>query len=182
MYRSAAFRGQPGGEPIYVCLGSNLGDRESNLRRAAELMKSVGLEVTRMSSVFETEPVGLKDQPWYLNQVVQCAAPPSFRPHELLSALLGVEREMGRERTTPGGPRVIDIDLLLWGDLVINPGSMTPDLTLPHPRMHLRRFVLEPMCELAAAATHPVLNRTCAELLDQIADESVVRVFKKTVG
>ena len=176
---------------VHLGLGSNLGDREANLEAAIDGIRSLGLSVTAASSVYETEPVGLKEQRWYLNQVIECAVPPTLLPRQLLSAVLRIEREMGRQRTTPSGPRVIDIDLLLWGGLVISGraaaiedsrecGLTGAGLTVPHPRMHLRRFVLEPLCEIAPRVEHPVLKRTCLDLLEHLDDPSAVRVFSTT--
>lgn len=205
---------------VYLGLGSNMGDREANLREAITRIEALGLEVARESSIYETEPVGLKDQPWFLNQVIELRPTPKltlgddaeltavltkalaerperfavFWTHELLEMLLKVEREMGRERTLANGPRVIDIDLLLCGDFKTEgflaqtngenigravPLADAPNLTLPHPRMHLRRFVLEPLCEIEPELVHPVLNKSYRQLLAELEDSSVVRLYKR---
>jgi len=194
---------------MYLGLGSNVGDREENLREAIKRIRTLGLEIVRESSIYETEPVGFTDQPWFLNQVIETKIPgglilkpgvlgdpqpiASIEAGRVLSALLRIEREMGREPTMVNGPRVIDIDLLLYGDLVIKQGDNDADLkernedlpldaseiVVPHPRMHLRRFVLEPLCEIAPGILHPVLKNTCCELLASVDDDSSVRPLNK---
>jgi len=158
----------------YVGLGSNLGDRAGNLLLGVRGMMSASLRVVRLSSVYETEPVGVSDeQPAYLNAVAELCAPlPS--PEELLARLLKIEYALGRRRTHTNAARTLDLDLLLYGDARLE----TPLLTLPHPRLHLRRFVLTPLCELAPDARHPVLNKTLAELLAEVDDRSHVRLWK----
>ena len=147
---------------VYLGLGSNLGDRKANLCEAVERIKRLGLEVVRASSIYETEPVGYADQPWFLNQVIEVNLDSQFRVNDLLRALLEIERDMGRERTIPNGPRVIDIAILIYGDVEIED---PPQLVLPHPRMQERRFVLEPLSEIAPDLMHPRLKKTCRELL-----------------
>jgi 2-amino-4-hydroxy-6-hydroxymethyldihydropteridine diphosphokinase len=169
---------------VYLGLGSNLGDREANLRRALDRINALGLVITSKSSLYETEPVGYSDQPQFLNQVIEITVPDvllvhgepdaTLRAQDLLSELLEIERELGRERSFANGPRVIDIDLVLFGDLIID----QTDVVVPHPRMHLRRFVLEPLCEIAPEIVHPALNKTCRELLASLEDESWVRRYK----
>ena len=175
---------------IFIGLGSNLGGRAANLREAIELIGARGLEIKRESSVYETEPVGFRDQPWFLNQVVEIGS--RYRQYEtpeaLLSELLKIEDDMGRERVIINGPRVIDIDLLLFGDTIITHprtdgggrlyGGATGTV-VPHPRMHMRRFVLEPLCEIAPDTVHPVLKKTCRELLASLKDESQIRLFRE---
>ena len=157
----------------YVGVGSNLGDRAGYLLLGVRGMLSASLRVLRLSSVYETEPVGVFDeQPAYLNAVAELG-PPLPRPEELLARLLKVEHALGRTRGGAVVARTLDLDLLLYGDA----RSETQFLTLPHPRMHLRRFVLEPLCELAPAARHPVLNKTCAELLGEVSDRSRVEIW-----
>ena len=164
---------QPG---IYIGLGSNLGDRAGNLLLALRGMCDAGMRVARLSSVYETEPVGVTpEQPLFLNMVAELAlddgaehAPPS--PEQLLARLLRIEYQLGRRRDVPLAPRTIDLDLLLYGDAL----SGTEYLTLPHPRLHLRRFVLVPLCELAPRALHPILGRSFAALLSELSDASAV--------
>ena len=128
----------------FLGLGSNLGDRLENLRRSLDLLEDRGIRVVRSSRVYETDPVGGPEQPEYLNAVAEVEAPGSAR--ELLEACLRVEEEMGRVRGERWGPRVVDIDLLTFGDEAID----EPDLRVPHPRMHERGFVLIPLLELDA--------------------------------
>ena len=177
---------------VYLGLGTNLGEREENLRGAIAKISALGLEITAASSVYETEPVGLRDQPWFLNQVLETTMPAKggarvstsvaeIQAVALLSELHKIEREMGRERSVADGPRVIDIDLLLFGGVVIGQGNVNSshsqtELVVPHPRMHVRRFVLEPLCEIAPDVVHPVLKKTCLELLASLEDESRVRL------
>ena len=145
----------------YLSLGSNLGDREQNLRSAIESLGSLG-EITAVSSFYETEPVDVAAQPWFLNCAVALAT--DKMPRQLLSGVLAIEQAMGRRRLQPKGPRVIDIDIVLFGQAVVD----TAQLTIPHPAMHQRRFVLEPLAEIAPEVRHPVFKRTMRELRDAL--------------
>ena len=155
----------------YIALGSNLGDREQTLAVARDRLGSLGL-VKACSSLYETEPVGFHDQPAFLNAVL--ALETKLEPLPLLHALLAIERELGRDRTqrVPNGPRTLDLDLLLMGDTVI----VRDELTLPHPGLVRRRFVLAPLAEIAPQLRHPQRNQTMAELLALLPDEGENRV------
>jgi 2-amino-4-hydroxy-6-hydroxymethyldihydropteridine diphosphokinase len=148
-----------------IALGSNLaskfGDREANLREAIRQLGELG-KVKAVSSFYDTDPVGYADQPRFLNGAVVLET--HLDPVELMRGLLAIEQEMGRERVIPKGPRAIDLDLLLYGDHVMN----TAELTLPHPEMQERRFVLEPLNEIAREWVHPVLGVTTGEMLERL--------------
>jgi 2-amino-4-hydroxy-6-hydroxymethyldihydropteridine diphosphokinase len=155
-------------ETVFLSLGSNVGDRQENLRAAIAALPGAGVDVKRVSSIYETEPVDLLEQPWFLNCVVQgeTAVPAT----ELLRALREIERRMGSKKLIARGPRLIDIDILLYGQQTVD----APELQVPHPRMHLRRFVLVPLVELAPNVKHPSWSDTAAQLLDATEDKSVV--------
>lgn len=158
-------------ELAYLSLGSNLGDRAANLRLAIERLAEEAGEVKAVSSLYETEPVEFRAQPWFLNCVV--ALETEMPPRELLKIALAIEEAMGRRRTREKGPRTVDIDILLLGDRVLD----EPGLRIPHPVMQQRRFVLEPLVEIAAEVRHPVLKKTARELLEALpAGQSVRRV------
>ena len=143
----------------YVALGSNLGDKEANLRKALELLEERGVEVVKTSSFICTEPYGVTDQPPFLNGV--CEVRTSLVPLALLHTLLEIEQEMGRVRLRHWGERNIDLDLLLYEDVVMD----TPQLKLPHPDMQNRDFVLLPLAEIAPELVHPTLQKTISELV-----------------
>lgn len=142
----------------YLSLGSNLGERRANLRNAIGKLLNLG-RLIAVSSFYETEPVEFTDQPWFLNCAV--ALQTNLTAEDFLAGIMTIEREMGRQRTQPKGPRTIDIDILLFGKATLQ----TPQLTLPHPAMHQRRFVLEPLAEIAPDLQHPVLKKSARELL-----------------
>jgi 2-amino-4-hydroxy-6-hydroxymethyldihydropteridine diphosphokinase len=154
---------------VFISIGSNIGDRAVNIRNAIKALERVG-KVLAVSSLYETEPVEFTDQPWFLNCAVQWET--ELDPHELIGGLLAIEQEMGRYRQQKKGPRNIDLDILLYGDLVLNDAT----LTIPHPAMHQRRFVLEPLAEIAPEIIHPVLRRTIHELLNALPQGQQVKV------
>jgi 2-amino-4-hydroxy-6-hydroxymethyldihydropteridine diphosphokinase len=157
----------------YVSLGSNLGDRAGNLLRAIRGMLDARLEVTRLSQIYETEPVETFAQPKFLNMIAEIKVDPRVAAEEVMTRLLQIEHSLGRTRDSIKGPRTIDLDLLLFGDAARD----SPLLTLPHPRMHLRRFVLVPLTELCPNLEHPVIHRTIAELLQETTDRSDVTLW-----
>src|SRR6266487_597461 len=157
---------------VYLSLGSNLGDREGNLRSAIARLAEFG-NVLAVSSFYETEPVGVGAQPWFLNCAVKFET--EKMPRQLISTILNLEQSMGRQRKQKKGPRTIDIDVLLFGTSIIE----IPSLTVPHPRLHERRFVLEPLAEIAPAARHPIFKRTVRELRDALpAGQTVKKVAR----
>jgi len=158
----------PVSKRVYLSLGSNVGDRGANLRAAIERLGRFG-RVVALSSFYETEPVEFSAQAWFLN----CAAAleTEKQPRQLLKAVLEVERRMGRRRMQKKGPRNIDIDILLFADWIVE----TKGLTIPHPALHRRRFVLEPLAEIAPDARHPVFKKTIRELHDALPPGPVVR-------
>lgn len=156
---------------VYLSLGSNVGDRAAHLRVAMERLAESGT-VKATSAFYETEPVDVTDQPWFLNCVV--ALETGKTPRELLACVLAIEEGMGRRRTRDKGQRTIDIDILLFGDRVID----EPGLKVPHPAMHERRFVLEPLAEIAPEAVHPTLNQTARQLLARLPTGQAVRSLK----
>jgi 2-amino-4-hydroxy-6-hydroxymethyldihydropteridine diphosphokinase len=155
---------------VYLSLGSNVGDRAANLKTAIDRLSRVGKVVT-VSSFYETEPVELTAQPWFLNCALQLDT--EKMPRQLLSEILAMEQEMGRRRRQSKGPRNIDIDILLFGNSIIQ----VEGLTIPHPAMQQRRFVLEPLAQIAPEVLHPVFQRTVRELRDALpAGQAVKRV------
>jgi len=153
---------------VYLSLGSNVGDQAANLRAAIDHLGSLG-KVLAVSSFYETEPVEVTAQPWFLNCVVKLDT--EKMPKQLLSGILDIEMEMGRRRLEKKGPRLIDIDILLFGNSIIE----TKGLTVPHVAMHQRRFVLEPLAEIAPEVRHPVFKRTVRELRDSLPRGQTVR-------
>jgi 2-amino-4-hydroxy-6-hydroxymethyldihydropteridine diphosphokinase len=153
---------------VYLSLGSNLGDRAANLRAALERLGELGT-VEAVSGFYETEPVGETAQPWFLNCAVKFDT--EKKPRQLISGILNLEQTMGRQRKQKNGPRIIDIDILLFGTSVID----TAFLTVPHPRLHERRFVLEPLAEIAPDVRHPVFKQTIRQLRDALPPGQTVR-------
>ena len=158
---------------VYLSLGSNLGDRAGNIRAALDRLGDLGT-VQAVSAFYETEPVGLTAQPWFLN----CAAKfdTEKMPRQLIAGILGIEQSMGRQRKQKNGPRLIDIDILLFGTSVIDTNS----LTVPHPRLHERRFVLEPLAEIAPDVRHPVFKQSIRQLRDALPPGQTVRRLAET--
>jgi len=152
----------------YIGLGANLGDRQAHILEAAETLRQTqGVLDVRMSTLCETKPVGgPAGQGMYFNAAARVEA--DLDAPSLLAVLLDIEARLGRQRSEKWGPRVIDLDLLLFDDQVID----TPGLTVPHPRMHARRFVLEPLAEIAPEAFHPGLQQSVRQLLEQLSDHS----------
>ncbi len=158
----------------FIGVGSNLGDKVSNCRRSLEQIDQLaGCQVTGRSDIFKTEPEGVTGQEWYVN----CVAKVRTRntPHQLLEGLLAIESGMGRVRTERWGPRIIDLDILLYGQLIVE----SDNLTVPHPLLHKRRFVLEPLIQLAPDLIHPVLNITIRQLFDKLPKGSPVELLKE---
>ncbi len=157
---------------VFLSLGSNLGDRERNLTAALDALERESIQITARSSIYETEPQDVVDQPWFLNMVVECET--RYFPLQLLAALQRVEREMGRVRmgSTPRGPRLIDIDLLLFGTVTLQ----SRELTIPHPRMLERRFVLEPLLEIVPDLRDPVGKQPLKKYLRGLKSQAIKKI------
>ena len=153
----------------FLGLGSNLSDGEKNLKTSLSLLESADLRIRKTSSLYHTEPVGEASQSWFMNAVVEVET--ALSPEELLHLCQEIEEKMGRQRLIPQVPRVIDLDILMYDQLIMN----TPELTIPHPRMHCRRFVLIPLLEIAPDAVHPRLKKRILELLEDMPDSSTVK-------
>jgi 2-amino-4-hydroxy-6-hydroxymethyldihydropteridine diphosphokinase len=153
---------------VHLSLGSNVGDRAANLNTAVDHLRALG-EIVAVSSFYETEPVEFAAQPWFLNCAVALSTDKT--PEETLASILEIEQKLGRRRAQKKGPRIIDIDILLFGNSIVD----DPGLTIPHPAMHERRFVLEPLAEIAPDARHPVLKQTIQELRDTLPAGQAVR-------
>jgi 2-amino-4-hydroxy-6-hydroxymethyldihydropteridine diphosphokinase len=151
---------------VYLSLGSNLGDRECNLEESTRQISEFAV-IKKSSGIYETEPWGLKDQPRFLNQVILVET--KLAPEELLSHLKTIEQKMGRKKTVHYGPRLIDLDILFYDDLLLK----TPDLIIPHPHITERAFVLVPLAEIAPNMIHPQHNKTIRELLKAVEKSSV---------
>jgi len=156
----------------YLGLGSNLGHREANITSA---LKMLGQEarILKVSSLYETEPVGYKDQPWFLNLV--CAVETELSPQGLLNLVKAIERKLGRKPTLRFGPRLVDIDILFYDDLILD----SPDLTIPHPRLVERAFVLLPLREIAPKLVHPLLGATIEELWQKAENLEGIRLYSE---
>jgi 2-amino-4-hydroxy-6-hydroxymethyldihydropteridine diphosphokinase len=159
----------------HLSLGSNLGDRDRYLGEATRRLRSVG-RVQAISSLYETQPVELTAQPWFLNCAL--ALETSASPAGLMEQLLAIESAMGRQRIQKKGPRNIDLDIVLFADLVVN----TPGLRIPHPAMQERRFVLAPLAEIAPSVIHPVFNKTIQELLEELPPGQIVKRLKRKLA
>ncbi len=162
-------------QKAYISAGSNLGDRRANLEFALNSLAKAG-KVTRISSYFETEPVGFENQPWFLNIAIELMT--RLTPSELLSLCQSIEASCGRVRAFPNGPRTLDMDILLYGDTVID----QENLTIPHPRLTVRRFVLEPLAQIAPDTRHPILKKSIRSLLEACPDSSEVRMATGIAG
>ena len=160
---------------VYLSLGSNVGDRLEHLRKAMGHFCGAGIALRCTSSIYETEPVDHRDQGWFLNCVAEVST--TLEPLPLLRQLQHIEEQLGRQRSVPKGPRTLDIDILLYGDSILR----TQELTLPHPRMLERRFVLEPLCEIAPALEIPTSGKTVGQALRDLRDPAQVRLLIKTL-
>ena len=157
----------------FLSLGSNLGNKTRNLARAGRLLRESGVEVLAASSIYLTEPVDNRDQPWFANQVLEVRS--ALDPHAMLKLAKSIEARMKRVPTVAKGPRTIDIDILFAGDTVLD----TPELVIPHPRLAQRNFVLVPLCEIAPEIRHPVLGKTIRELALSSSDPARVIAQKR---
>jgi 2-amino-4-hydroxy-6-hydroxymethyldihydropteridine diphosphokinase len=160
-------------ERVYLSLGSNVGDRAASLNTAIDGLRAFG-EVVAISPFYETEPVEFTAQPWFLNCAITLNTEKT--PKQLLAAILEIEQQLGRRRAQNKGPRIIDIDILLFGNSIVDETG----LTIPHPALQERRFVLEPLAEIAPDARHPVLKQTIGELRDALPPGQAVRKMTKT--
>lgn len=147
---------------VYIGIGSNIGDREANCLNAIERLKDKGIAVKKVSSMYETEPWGLKEQPRFINIAVEVET--KLSPEELLNTLKAMEKEMGRKGAVKWGPRIIDLDILFYDDIVID----MEHLQIPHLLLHERDFILLPLSEIAPDKVHPVLKKTVAQLMEEL--------------
>ena len=156
----------------YIGLGANLGRLEEQLKQAIQMIEDSGVVICARSSLYCTEPVGFEDQPWFVNQVILARSP--IKPDKMLLKLKTIEESMGGRKKIPKGPRFIDLDILLADDIILQ----MENLTVPHPEMHKRRFVLVPLTEIAPHVCHPILKKSAGQLLRECRDESTVRLIK----
>ena len=158
----------------YIGIGSNLGNALKNCQHAVEsLTLAKGIEITRVSSFYKTEPVGIENQNLFINAVVEIKT--VLSTHNLFQTLQNIEKDMGREREVKGGPRIIDLDLLFYGQEVFQDA----DLIVPHPEVQKRRFVLEPLCEIASYLIHPAFGVSIRGLKDRLIDNKMVEMIKE---
>lgn len=169
-------REKPNSDYALIALGSNCGDRAAHLLGAVSALLQRGLRLERLSSIYETAPVDYLDQPPFLNMAA-LLTPPLPSPSKLLATLLELELKLGRVRNIPKGPRTIDLDLLIYGDMVLNSSSDELPLELPHPRMHLRRFVMVPVVEIYSVGIHPALGVQFHEILRALPEDSSVEKY-----
>lgn len=157
----------------FISLGSNLGKREDSIERAVTaLAQTPSVCVRRRSALYETEPIGIAEQPWFVNAVVEIET--DLSPYELLAVCKQIERSLGRRERVRYGPREIDLDILLYNELILD----EPDLQIPHAQLHRRRFVLVPLAEIAPRAVHPILHQTVAQLLQRLDDSKEVKPLR----
>jgi 2-amino-4-hydroxy-6-hydroxymethyldihydropteridine diphosphokinase len=158
----------------YICAGSNIGDRVGYLQQANMLLKDTpGITVLEISSIYETEPVGYKDQEWFANAVIKIET--DLEPHDLLAECMRIEKQLGRDRSTEErwGPRTLDLDILFYDDRII----AEEDLRIPHPRMHERAYALVPMLELDPDFVHPILGKTVVDLHNELEEPEEVYLY-----
>ncbi len=151
---------------VYIAIGSNLGDKLSNCKKGIELLEKSGVSILACSHFYKTEPVDYADQDWFINAAIK--AQTDLAPLALLKALKSIEKDAGRVETVRFGPRVLDMDIIFYDNLITEQAG----LSIPHPRMHKRGFVLTPICDIAPELVHPVLKQTMTELLKQFDDDS----------
>lgn len=161
----------------YIGIGSNIGDKTANCKKAIELLKeNPQIKVTKISDFYETEPVGYKEQEWFVNCAVEIET--DLNPQELILLCQTIESKLGRKRKIKYGPRIIDLDILLYNNDIID----TTELKIPHPEMHKRSFVLKPLSDIAPDAVHPVLKKTIEKLLNNLTEESAINKIKGNSG
>ncbi len=157
----------------FLSLGSNLGDREKNINHALFSLEKEGVEIMKVSSLYETQPVDFPSQPWFYNQLLEVRT--KADPESLLELVKKIEKKMGRKRGQKKGPRIIDIDIILAGTTVIQ----KKELEIPHPRMEKRNFVLLPLVEISPDTVHPVLNEEIKTLWEKSEDRSIIKKIKR---